>query len=803
VLVEPPGSDVPHRRRSRYLRQSVLLPELRARPGNRPGEGAPPPGPPPVQAPARQDRPRQGRPPQGRPHQGRSHQDRPPQGRPRQARKAPPGRPAKRPSWAWRYRRLLFLVGLVGVAGLAGAAYILVHLPFPQAIVPGQPTLLTYANGKSLASFNGGTNREPVPLSKVPKVLVDAVLATEDHAYLKHGAIDPVGIARATLADLRGRPVQGGSTITQQYVKQTYVGDQRSPLRKAKEAVLALKLQHQLTKAQILQRYLNIIYFGRRAYGVQAAAQAYFGKDVGQLSLDQAAYLAALIRSPETADAYRDPATAIHRRALTLDSMVRYHFISGPQSEQAKMVAMTGTGGDVVPNITRVRVSAVPGTEYFVQFVRQQLISRYGEAEVDGGGLRVQTSLDPTSQDQAYNAVYGFLSRGEPAGALVAIDDQGRVRAMVGGRNYADSNVNLAVGTSGGGSGRQPGSTFKAFLLAAAVKEGYSVESALPAPPKLVIPVPGTPGYPVTNFESESFPGPIDLVTATRDSVNTVYAQLEADLGAGKLVSMAHQLGVTAPLQPVPSLVLGTDEVSVMDMASAYSTFANEGVRITPRVVVQVATSDGRILQPDQAQRTRVLTQEQAAVVDYCLQQVVKNGTGTGAAIGRPLAGKTGTTEHYSDAWFVGYTPHLTTAVWMGYPDKESHYMADVRGTGVTGGSLPADIFRRFMSVATEGQPTTDFPSPSTLGGKSVAGLLLPYSAPSSAPSLPLYSTSTTRAPYRSATTTSAPGGPVTRRRLSPSTTSSSGTTTPTTTKSTTTVATTAPAVRTASTAPK
>jgi len=703
----------------------------------------------------------------------------------------------------------LFLVGLVGVSGVAGAAYILIHLPFPQATVPGQPTLLTYANGKSLASFNGGTNREPVPLSRVPKVLVDAVLATEDHAYFQHGAIDPVGIARAALSDLRGHPVQGGSTITQQYVKQTYVGDQRSPLRKAKEAVLALKLQHQLTKSQILERYLNIIYFGRRAYGVQAAAQAYFGKDVGQLSLDQAAYLAALIRSPETADAYRDPATASQRRALTLDSMVRYHFVTPSQAEQAKMVAMTGNGGDVVPAVTRVRVSAVPGTEYFVQFVRRQLIARYGEAEVDGGGLRVQTSLDPTTQDQAYNAVYGFLSRGEPAGALVSVDDQGRVRAMVGGRNYADSNVNLAVGTSGGGSGRQPGSTFKAFLLAAAVKEGYSVESALPAPPKLVIPVPGTPGYPVTNFESESFPGPIDLVTATRDSVNTVYAQLEAHLGAGKLVSMAHQLGVTAPLQPVPSLVLGTDEVSVMDMASAYSTFANEGVRITPRVVVQVATADGRILQPDQAQRTRVLTQEQAAVVDYCLQQVVKNGTGTGAAIGRPMAGKTGTTEHYSDAWFVGYTPHLTTAVWMGYPDKESHYMTDVRGTGVTGGSLPADIFRRFMSVATEGQPTTDFPTPSSLGGKAVAGLLIPYSAPSSAPSLPLSSTTTTRPTYRSATTTSAPSGATTRRPLSPSTTVSSGasgssaTTTPTTNKAANTASTTVPSAATATTARK
>ncbi len=697
----------------------------------------------------------------------------------------------------------MFLVGLIGISGLAGAAYILVHVPFPQAKVPGQPTLLTYADGKSLATFNGGTNREPVPLSQVPKVLVNAVLATEDHAYFQHGAVDPIGIARAAWADLRGRPVEGGSTITQQYVKQTYVGDERSLLRKAKEAVLSLKIQHQLTKSQILGRYLNVIYFGRGAYGVQAAAQAYFGEDVGQVRLDQAAYLAALIRSPETADAYRDPATASQRRDLTLDSMARYHFITQAQADQAKSVPMTGTAGDVIPDTTRVRVTAVPGTEYFVQYVRQQLIARYGEPEVDGGGLRVQTSLDPTTQDQAYHAVYGFLSPGEPAGALVAVDDQGRVRAMVGGRSYADSNVNLAVGTAGGGSGRQPGSTFKAFLLAAAVKQGYSVESALPAPPQIVIPVPGTPGYPVTNFESESFANPIDLVTATRDSVNTVYAQLEADLGAGKLVDMAHQLGITAPLQAVPSLVLGTDDVSVLDMAAAYSTFANEGVRISPRVVTQVTTADGRVLQPDQAQRTRVLTPEQAAVVNYCLQQVVKDGTGTGAQIGRPLAGKTGTTEHYSDAWFVGYTPHLTTAVWMGYPDRESHYMTDVRGQQVTGGSLPADIFRRFMSVATDGQPVTDFPAPSTLGGKAVAGLLIPYFPPTTAPpqsSLP--ASSGTTVPYRAATTTTGPGGGATRSSVVPSTTAPPRTTVATTAPTTTAAPTTAPSVTTSSTAP-
>lgn len=681
----------------------------------------------------------------------------------------------KRTGFIWRHRRIIFVLGLGSFTALAGLVFVLARVPLPPLTPSLQTSFLTDATGAPLATFDSGQNRVSVPLSKVAPVLVHAVVATEDRKFFHEGAISPVGIIRAVWADVRGRPLQGASTITQQLVKQTYVGSERSLWRKLKEAALAVKLNRKLTKDQILERYLNTIYFGRGAYGVQAASQAYFGHDVSQVSLPEAAYLAGLIRSPETADAYKNPNTAMLRRNLTLRSMERSGYITDAQRQRTEAIPLTGAGGYVIPDSGHApTVLAQGGSEYFVSYVRQLLIARYGQAEVDGGGLRVRTSLDLHTQQQAYDSVYGFLKPGEPAGALVSIDQNGEIKAMVGGRDFSKSQVNLATGKEGGGSGRQAGSTFKPFLLAETVKEGYNLESSFAAPAHIDIPEPGGKTYPVNNYAHESYPGRINLIDATKNSVNTVFAQLQAIIGPDKLVQMAHAMGITSPLGANPSLVLGTSDVSVLEMAGAYTTLANDGERVTPRAILEVKTADGRILQPDRPERRRVLTPAQADQVNFTLQQVVKSGTGTAAAIGRPLAGKTGTTENSVDAWFIGYTPQLTTAVWMGYPSGDSKQMTSVRGVNVTGGSFPAQIFHNFMIQATKGMPVESFHNVTSFSGRILNGSMVPFSTTttSSATSLPAATAaSSTTITAAAPVSTAPPAGPGPTTTVAPTTT--------------------------------
>ena len=628
----------------------------------------------------------------------------------------------KRRSFLWRYRRLLFLAGLLLFTGLAGAGYLLVRVPLPPERIQAETSFLTDVNGTRLAILESGTNRVNVKLDEVPEALVDAVVATEDKSFFDHGGLDPVGVLRATVADIRGRgALQGGSTITQQYVKNTYLGGERTLGRKLREAALAVKLERKLDKREILERYLNSVYFGRGAYGVQAAARAYFGKDVRAVDLREAAYLAGLIRAPVGADALKAPKVADARRDSTLSAMHRAGRISG---EQRKAVEAVPVASYVRPKETAEPTFAMPdkGTQYFVEHVRQQLVRRYGEAAVLGGGLRVKTTLDLKMQAAAYDAVYGFLNRrDDPAGALVAIDENGWVRAMVGGRDWSASQVNLALGSEGGGSGRQPGSTFKPFVLAETVRQGYTVHSTLPAPAEVVFPKANQgKDYPVGNYEGEEFPAPLNLIDATKSSVNTVYAQLIKVVGPQKVADLAHQMGIESDLVPSLSLTLGTSEVSVLEMASAYTTLANRGDRVEPTVVLEVATAGGRVLDRARPARHKVLERRHADVVNHCLRQVVEGGSGVGAQFGRPLAGKTGTTQDFGDAWFVGYTPRLTAAVWMGFPEGNSRKMTNVRGRKVNGGSFPAAIFKRFMQTATKGMDTGSFAAVGAFPGKTL-----------------------------------------------------------------------------------
>ena len=737
-------------------------------------------------------------PPDGRtrtppPGRNRAPTSRRPTPRPRRPGPRAPSRPPRRRrverrSWLWRHRRILFLFWLFLFFGVAGAAYLLSRVPLPPAQPQTQTTFVYDANGNKLAALEppSGENRVPVRLDQVPQVAIDAVLSAEDRNFYHHGGIDPIGTVRALVSDLRGHgSLQGGSTITQQYVKQAYLTSQRTLVRKVKEAALAIRLQRKLTKNQILERYLNSIYWGRGAYGIQAASQAYFQTDVGKLSLPQAALLAGLIRGPELADPVRNPAAATARRSDALKAMVRDHHVTAADAGVADEQPL----GALAPDKARLTVlDAGHGTQYFLDYVQQQLSQRYDI----GIGLRVTTTLDLGLQDKAYNAVYGGplglkpyrALYPEPAGALVAVDNNGLVRAMVGGEDYKKSQVNLAVGTSGGGSGRQPGSTFKPFLLAETVKEGYSVRSSFPGPPTVVLKGQGEKGldYQVNNFGGEDGGSSTTLIDATAQSVNTVYAQLEQAIGPAKLVQMAKDLGLDpndVGLSPNASLVLGTAQVSVLEMAAAYATFARGGMYISPSVITKVTTADGTPL-PWQGPPPRpILTRAQTDQVVYCLQQVVQRGTATGASFGVPVAGKTGTTSSNTDAWFIGFTPKLTAAVWMGYPDT-SKSMTDLRGVkgGVQGGQLPATLWQRFMVAATaNGAYTGPFDPVSTFPGRLIG--------PPSGISYPVGAGTATTAPRSAVPTgpTTVPvnhpaGRPPGATTLPPTTTATSPTTT-------------------------
>ena len=671
-------------------------------------------------------------------------------------------------------------MGAVGFFGLAGLLFVIARVPLPAAGAQAQTTFLTDINGARLASLDNGEDRVAVRLDQVPKVLQEAVLAVEDRNFFEHQGLDPGGILRATWADLRGRgSLQGGSTITQQYAKTAYVGRERSVWRKLREAVVAVKLERKFEKPEILEKYLNAIYFGRGAYGVQAGARAWFGKDVGQIGLREAAYMAGLIRSPENAGFDKQPEEATRRRNTTLASMQDAGFIEAAERQRVEAEPLSAY---VVPHTSREPsvVGASEGTQYFVEYVRKHLTDRFGEAAVYSGGLRVRTTLDLQMQSQAYDAVYGTLDRlDDPSGALVAIDENGAIRAMVGGRDWQASKVNLAVGREGGGQGRQAGSTFKPFLLAETVRQGYTVESAFPGPPQITIPGAdnGKPWRP-SNFEDAEF-GTINLIDATRLSVNTVYAQLVDAIGPEAMADMTRDLGITSELNPVHSLALGTSNVSVLEMARAFATFATRGERVEPHAILEVTTADGRVLERAAPGRTRVLDTEDADVVNFALTQAMERGTGTAARFGKPAAGKTGTTQDSGDAWFVGYTPHLSTAVWMGYPEGASRPMTNVRGERVTGGGLPARIFRDFMRDATRGHEATRFPKPDNFRGKVLKGERVVFSEQETTTSTSSTSTSSTVPP---STTTTAPTSttrrPTTTTTRRPTTTSSSTTTT-------------------------
>ena len=549
-----------------------------------------------------------------------------------------------------------------------------------------------------LAVLRGEESRVIVEPSEIAPVMKQAVVAIEDKRYFTHSGVDVRAVARALWADVtQKRVVQGGSTITQQYVKNAFEGDDRTIARKVREAALAWQLEQEWDKERILAAYLNTIYFGNGAYGVQQAAQIYFRKRASRLALHEAALLAAIPADPSAFDPVLHSGAARARRALVLRNMLAQNDITAAQFRAADAAPLPRSGDIQIPGIQ----GPAP---YFTNYVKGQLLDAYGERRVFGGGLRITTTIDLELQQIARDAVGRWLDDPEgPSAALVALDPRdGRVLAMVGGRNFRENQFNLAVQAR-----RQAGSAFKPFVLAAALEQGISPATRFSSR-KLSIPL-GDRYWVVQNYEGR-YLGSADLVTATTHSDNAVYAQLTRLVGPAAVTGVARRLGVTSPLRNYYSIGLGAQGVSPLEIARAYSAFANGGFRFVtekfgnrPRTIVSVSDRDGRPLDENELlpRAVRQIRPQTAAWVNVLLQEVVERGTGVLAAVpGRPVAGKTGTTENYGDAWFVGYTPQLVVAVWVGYRSTLRPMLTEYEGEPVTGGTLPALIWKSFVRRA-------------------------------------------------------------------------------------------------------
>ena len=561
-----------------------------------------------------------------------------------------------------------------------------------------------------LARLVGSESRKIIPSDEIGPVMKQAIVAIEDKRFFEHRGVDVRGIVRAVWQDVQNKKVvQGGSTITQQFVKNAYLTSKRSISRKLKEAALSWQLDQVWSKDRILTAYLNTIYFGNGAYGIERAAQVYFGHGASKLTTAEAALLAGIPADPSRFNPLTDPKAAHQRRREVLQAMVDQKDITYNEFRKANRTPL--------PKPEDIHQPGVRGpAQYFVDYVKQQLVDRYGTRKVFGGGLVVKTTIDLALQQRARNAISKWLhGPNMPTAALVALDPRnGRVLAMVGGQNYRQSQFNLAVQGE-----RQPGSSFKPFVLTAALDQGISPSTTLESRPVTI--ALGDRNWYVHNYEGSNL-GWIDLTSATAYSDNTVYAQLTNIVQPRNVAATARELGVTRKLNPYFAIGLGADPVSPLEMARAFAAFADGGKRIDgsllknrPRVVLSVNGADNKV-KPRQ-----VISQTNAEIVTDILQKVVQYGTGKRAALAdRPVAGKTGTTENYGDAWFVGYTPQMVVAVWVGYPNTLRPMLTEFHGDPVAGGTYPALIWKSFMETALryKNQAPLSFSAPNTPGSE-------------------------------------------------------------------------------------
>jgi penicillin-binding protein 1A len=589
----------------------------------------------------------------------------------------------------------------------------------------GQNSFVYAADGSLLGAIPAELNRQPVALERMSPLLAQATVAIEDRRFYSHDGIDYEGIVRAAVENIQeGEIVQGGSTLTQQLVRNLYIGKEVSWERKTKEACLALKLEEEglpniwgappegvegdelkaWRKQRILETYLNQVYFGSHAYGAEAAAQTYFSKSAADLELAEAAMLAGLPQAPSVYDPSQRPDEALRRRNEVLKAMLDAGYIDRAAYERGLQEPLGLEPGSLYTKIKE---------PFFFSYVREQLIAKYGASTVRGGGLRVYTTINPKFQKAAQRAIKQTMNQpGDPASAVVSINPKnGAIRAMT---SVAPGRKNLQFNLAAQGR-RQSGSSFKTFVLVESIRQGINPNTTryLSAPFHWQ-PDPNSEAWDVATY-SHSYIGSVPIATATLSSDNTVYARLTLDVGPENVVTTARQMGIKTKLLPVASIGLGSNSVSVLEMASAYATLAAGGIYSEPMAIKKVVLADGEV-DTDAgwgvSKRKRVLSDGVAYEVTKILQRNVDGGTGTGADYGDPsIAGKTGTTDNYADAWFAGYTPRASTVVWVGYPNAQIE-MTSVHGITVAGGTFPATIWNLFMSQAYAGVPFREWPLP-------------------------------------------------------------------------------------------
>jgi penicillin-binding protein 1A len=620
---------------------------------------------------------------------------------------------------AARSRRRAIVVTLVavsiGIAAAIGAgaftgasAALSCDLSSLRPVTIGANSFIYAADGSLLGSIPAERNRQPKTLPEMSPWIPEATVAIEDRRFYSHIGVDVSGVVRALVKNVEaGKIVEGGSTITQQLVRNLYIGNEKSFKRKAKEACLAIRLDSAWSKQEILETYLNQVYFGNHAYGIEAAAQTYFSRPAKELTLVQSALLAGLPQAPSVYDPFNRPGEAVARRNEVLKAMLESGDIDQARYDRAVSAPIKLKRGQLY---TRIR------EPYFFSYVRDELIREYGVSTVRSGGLKVFTTIDPRFQAAAVKAIKDNLNEpDDPASALVSINPtNGAIRAMTG---VAPQRKNLQFNLAAQGR-RQAGSAFKTFVLTKAIEEGINPYTTiyLSAPfrwqpdPTCSAAIDPNCVWDVATY-SHSYSGRIPIASATLASDNTVFARLTLDLGPENVAEIAHRMGITTKLEPVASIGLGSNSVSVLEMASAYATLAAGGVHSQPMAIRKVILSNGK--EDDEAgwgqpKRKRVFSDGVAYEVTRILAANVTGGTGTRAYFGRPAAGKTGTTENFGDAWFCGYTPNLATAVWVGYPNAQIE-MTSVHGIAVAGGTFPALIWHDFMVAAIGGTEPLDW----------------------------------------------------------------------------------------------